>query len=42
MIRVDPQDWEAIRKLAKQDDVSMSEYVRRLVRRSLAQRTQPA
>lgn len=38
MIRVEPSYWERIKQLAKDDDVTAAEYVRRLIRRSVAQR----
>lgn len=38
MIRVEPSYWRRVKELAKQDDCSAAEYVRRLIRRSLAQR----
>ena len=38
-LRIEPELWEAVRVLAERDGVSMAEYVRRLVRRSVAQKT---
>ncbi len=38
MIRVDPDEWEELRGVARDEDVSMAEYIRRLLTRSLAQK----
>lgn len=38
MIRVDPAEWEELRAVAREEDVSMAEYIRRLLSRSLAQK----
>ena len=40
MIRVEASSWATIAKLAAKDGVSQSEYVRRLIKRSIAQRAE--
>ena len=38
MIRVDHDEWEELRVVATSEGVSMAEYIRRLLTRSLAQK----
>lgn len=40
LIRVDPAEWDAVKECAKADGVSAAEFVRRLLKRSLAHRVQ--
>lgn len=38
MIRVDPDKWDELKLVAAEEGVSLSEYMRRLLDRSLAQK----
>ena len=38
MIRIEPVWQKALKRLADEDGISVSEYIRRLIKRSVAQR----
>lgn len=41
-IRVEPSLWEDVKTCAQEDDVGVAEWLRRLIRRSIAQRKRMA